>query len=442
MALTRRNFLINGSLSLAAGALSPLLVQAEKTKSTSSADFNDWESVRREFELAPDYIHLALFFLASHPRAVRDAIEQYRAKIDANPLLTVENALFEQTDRNIPLQVCRAIGTYIGGDPQDIALTQNTTTGLALLYHGLPLREGDEVLTTTHDHYVHHESVRLATGRCGATWRKIPLFDSYNSISSDEIAERVRKAIGPKTRAVGVTWVHSSSGVRLPIAPIAERIAEANRGREEKDRVLLIVDGVHGLGVEDPRITALGCDAFAAGTHKWMFGPRGTGFVWAKPGVWQRMRPVIPTFTSPDIFEAWEQEQDPKPPARATWFSPGGFQAFEHYWALPTAIHFHQNIGPGRITARIHELNGQMKDGLARMPNIQLYTPRDESLSAGIVCFDVKGMKPEQVAKGLLDQRIVASTTPYRLSYARVACSVVNTPQEIETVLRAIRELS
>jgi isopenicillin-N epimerase len=442
MPLTRRNFLVSGSLSLAAGALSPLLVQAAKSKASAPLDFKDWESVRREFELAPDYIHLALFFLASHPRSVRQAIEQYREKIDANPLVAVETAMFEPIGGGTPLEVCRAIANYIGGDQQDIALTQNTTTGLALLYHGLPLREGDEILTTTHDHYVHHESIRLATGRCGAIWRKIPLFDSYTSISKDEIAERVRKAIGPKTRAVGVTWVHSSSGVRLPIARIAESVAEANRGREEKDRVLLIVDGVHGLGVEDPKITALGCDAFAAGTHKWMFGPRGTGFVWAKPAVWQRMRPVIPTFTSPDIFEAWEQEHEPQTRPRAAWFSPGGFQAFEHYFALPAAVRFHQNIGPARITARIHELNGQMKEGLARMPDVQLYTPRDENLSAGIVCFDVKGMKPEQVAKRLLDQRIVASTTPYRVSYARVACSVVNTPQEVDTVLRVIRNLT
>jgi isopenicillin-N epimerase len=441
MPLTRRNFLISGSLSLAAGALSPVLVQAGKTKLSASTDFKDWESVRREFELAPDYIHLSLFFLASHPRPVRQAIEQYRARIDANPLLTVDSAIFEPTNKNIPLQVCRAIASYIGGDAQDIALTQNTTTGLALLYHGLPLREGDEILTTTHDHYVHHESIRLATGRCGATWRKIPLFDSYNSISSDEIAERVRKAIGPKTRAVGITWVHSSSGVRLPIARIAQGLAEVNRGREEKDRVLLIVDGVHGLGVEDPKLSALGCDAFAAGTHKWMFGPRGTGFIWAKPELWERMRPVIPTFSSPDIFDAWAQEHEPRSPARAAWFSPGGFQAFEHYWALPEAIRFHQNVGPARITARIHELNAQMKEGLARMPQVQLYTPRDDNLSAGIVCFDVKGMKPEDVVKRLLDQRIVASTTPYRVSYARVACSIVNTQREVDMVLRAIGQL-
>jgi isopenicillin-N epimerase len=59
-----------------------------------------------------------------------------------------------------------------------------------------------------------------------------------------------------------------------------------------------------------------------------------------------------------------------------------------------------------------------------------------------MVCFDVKGTKPQGVVERLLAQRIVASTTPYRVSYARVACSIVNTPQEVETVLRAIRELA
>ena len=59
-----------------------------------------------------------------------------------------------------------------------------------------------------------------------------------------------------------------------------------------------------------------------------------------------------------------------------------------------------------------------------------------------MVCFDVKGRKPEEVVERLLAQRIVASTTPYRISYARVACSIINTPQEVETVLRAIRELA
>ena len=101
------------------------------------------------------------------------------------------------------LQVCRAIASYIGGDPQDIALTQNTTTGLALLYHGLPLREGDEILTTTHDHYVHHESIRLATGRLRSDLAQDSAFDSTTRFRPDEIAQRIRKAIGPKNARCG-----------------------------------------------------------------------------------------------------------------------------------------------------------------------------------------------------------------------------------------------
>ena len=97
MPLTRRDFLISGSLSLAAGAFSPLVVRAEQTKPSTPADLKDWESVRREFKLAFDYVHLALFFLASHPRPVREAIEQYREKIDANPLITVDSAISRES---------------------------------------------------------------------------------------------------------------------------------------------------------------------------------------------------------------------------------------------------------------------------------------------------------------------------------------------------------
>ena len=67
MSLTRRNFLIRSSFSLAAGAFSSVLVEA-KIKESAPADFKDWESVRRQFELAPDYIHLALFFSGFPPK--------------------------------------------------------------------------------------------------------------------------------------------------------------------------------------------------------------------------------------------------------------------------------------------------------------------------------------------------------------------------------------
>ncbi len=432
--LTRRSFLATSSLATLAIAAKP------KTTPKPAPDLTDWSNIRSQFDLDPSYIHLGLFYIASHPRPVQAAIEEYRRKLNANPFLTVERSMFERPEDHLPTKACSAIAQYIGGKPDDVALTQNTTTGLALIYHGLPLKAGDEIVTTNHDHYVHHEAIRYAAERTGATWRKIPLFDSSDKATAGEIVDRIRKAIGPKTRAVGVTWVHSSTGLKLPIRLIADAIAEINKQRG--DRVLLIVDGVHGIGVEDPNIVAMGMDAFSAGTHKWIFGPRGTGFVWAKPEVWATMRPLIPSFTTLDLFQAWAAEKQPAPPARATWFSPGGFWAFEHYWALPAAFAFHRRIGPARITERIHSLNEQLREGLAKMKHVILYTPRSNDLAAGIVCFDVKGMKQTEVVQRLLEKnRIIASTTPYAVSYARVAFGIQNTTDEVAKTLAAIRAL-
>jgi isopenicillin-N epimerase len=442
MPLSRRRFLVTGSL--AAGALAtvtPITAKKPEPK-RAPADLHDWSAVRQQFDLAPEYVHLGLFYLASHPRPVREAIEQYRRRLDANPFLTVERSMFERPENSMPVKVCGAIARYIGADANDIALTQNTTTGLTLIYFGLPLKPGDEVLTTDQDHYVHHEAIRLSSERNGATWRKVALFDSFDSISADEIVDRMRTAIRPNTRAVGVTWVHSSSGLRMPIRRIADMIREVNANRAAADRLFLIVDGVHGMGVEDPHIMQLGCDAFAAGTHKWIFGPRGTGFVWAKPDVWAAMRPLIPSFTSFDLFEAWEAGKPPVGPARASWFTPGGFQAFEHWWALPAAFDFHQAIGPARVTERIHALNQQMNAELRKLPNVVVYTPPSPELCAGMVCFDVKGMQSTAVVAKLLAKRIVASTTPYRIPFGRVAFGLMNTPDEVTMTARAVRELT
>lgn len=382
--LSRRGFLVHTSLALAAAALIDSLEASNRVQPKETVD---WPDVREAFNLDPKYIHLGLFLLASHPRPVREAVERYRRLLDENPVITVEHSMFEPEFGRVPRLVKTAIANYIGGSAGDIALTRSTTESLALVYQGLPLNPRDEILTTNHDHYSHHESIRLAVERAGATMRKISLFDSSATASADQIADRIRSAVRPSTRAVGITWVHSSSGLKLPLRRIAEALAPINASRESSRRVLVIVDGVHGLGVEDPAVVATGVDFFCAGTHKWIFGPRGTAFIWAPSDRWAMLRPVIPTFDAVDMYMSWMAEERPKTPARAAWFSPGGFHAFEHYWAVPAAIEFHRRIGPARVTGRIHSLNSQFKESLAKMAHVELHTPRSESLSSGIVCF-------------------------------------------------------
>jgi selenocysteine lyase/cysteine desulfurase len=121
--------------------------------------------------------------------------------------------------------------------------------------------------------------------------------------------------------------------------------------------------------------------------------------------------------------------------------TPGGFHTFEHRWALAEAFAFHQRLGRERVTARIHELARQTKEGLAAMPHVTLHTPKSEALSAALVCFEVKGVKAPEVIKRLAAKKIVASVTPYATEYARFSVSILNTPEEIDKTLREVRAL-
>jgi isopenicillin-N epimerase len=403
---------------------------------SSAVSLDDWEAVRSQFPLSRDLIHMAAFFLASHPTPVREAIERHREGLDQNPI----GYWFDHEEKQ-EAQVLRAAADYLGVSATDIALTDSTTMGLGLLYGGLALREGQEVLTTIHDHYSTETSLRLRADRTGAYVRQIPLYRKLESVSKDEIVETLIKSIQPRTRIVAVTWVHSSTGLKLPIREMADALAKVNADRTDSERALLCVDGVHGLGVEGLHLPDLGCDFLIAGTHKWLFGPRGTGLVWGDPRAWPIAHATIPTFNF-EAYRVWMKEIPPKNIPVGAIMTPGGFHSFEHRWALGEAFRFHQAIGKARIAERIHALNDQLKDGLIKLRHVKVHTPRSRALSAGIVCFEVEGWNPDQVVEQLRQRRIIASVTPYATQYVRLAPSLLTSPVEVEKTVEAIRTIT
>ena len=177
MDLTRRRFLAAAPVAFTGTLGAGSLLAALEAHSAPLPDLSSWDAVRGQFALDPAWAHFASFFIASHPTPVRDAIEAWRRAMDRDPFQVIEAGMFEEESKNVPLKVQAAIAKYIGGRAEDVALTRSTTEGLALIYHGLPLRAGDEVVVTTHDHYSHHESIRLASERSGATTRRIKLYD-------------------------------------------------------------------------------------------------------------------------------------------------------------------------------------------------------------------------------------------------------------------------
>jgi len=280
---SRRQFLArSAAASVAAGvaAFTPKLLIAAIQKNTPPApDVSSWNSVRAQFDLAPGWNHMSSFFFSSHPRPVRDAIAAYRKAIDANPFFEVDHLWFSGDKNNLQLAIRDQMAPYLGAKRDEIALTNSTTQGLAMVYAGLPLEPGDEVLTTAHDHYASHESIRFACEKAKAKSRRVTIYEDPSTVTVDGIVRTLRAAIRPETRVLGITWVHSCTGVRMPVRAVADMLAQVNGTRGDHDRIRLVVDGVHALGAVDETVASLGCDFLCAGTHKWMFGPRGTGIV-------------------------------------------------------------------------------------------------------------------------------------------------------------------
>jgi isopenicillin-N epimerase len=445
--LSRRRML----LSLAAGAASGVLPDVARAAPPTPPPAPplrlpggavDWRAVRALFPLAPDWTHLASFLLVSTPRPVAEDVERWRRKLDADPFWLEIAALTDAEGRPFRA-VKRALAEYVGGAPEEICLTSNTTGALALAYHGLRIRPDQEILTTEHDHYVHHESIRYAAMRSGCGVRRVALYDAPARADADEMVARLARAIRPTTRAVGVTWVHSSTGVKLPIDRIADAVARANAARAAADRCLLVVDGVHGFANQDVDVARLGADFFATATHKWLFAPRGTGFLWGRADAWPELRPTVPSF-DPDQEATWVAWMDRAelPPTQASFVSPGGFLAYEHQLAIPAAVSLHREIGRRNLAARIAELNGAFREGASRIAGLTLHTPRDPALSGGLSAFEVRGLTARQVIERLAGRRIRTSDSPYKVSYARVACGVMNSHEDVQTALRALRALA
>ncbi len=412
LSLSRRGLLGSAAALAAVASCQPSAAEVPLIQTSAPPlDPRDWTNVRAQFALDQKLAHFAAFVFAAAPAPVREAIARHQAGFDAN---TVEYLHANEGMMNQSIHQWAA--GYLGVRTDEIMFTDSTTMGLGLLYHGIKLSPGDEILTSEHDFFATHEALRFRAERDGVRVNRVRLYADAATASVDEIVSNFAKAFTPATKVVALTWVHSSTGVKLPVREIANVIA---------GRALLCLDSVHGFGAEDAGPEQLGCDFLISGCHKWLFGPRGTGLIWGKPAAWARFQPSIPTFQ----------------PERRPQSTPGGYHAFEHQWALNEAFDFHKRIGRDRIAARTHELNGRLKEGLAGIRGVRLVTPRGKELSAGIVCCQVGDSGPPELVARLREKGVIASASPYNPSYLRFGASIATLEADVDRAIDAVRGL-
>ena len=253
-------------------------------------------------------------------------------------------------------------------------MTDSTTMGLGVVYGGLRLEPGDEVLTTEHDFYSTHEALRLAAGShavrpCGE-WRSTTTRPPpTRTRSSARLLEGVTPVDQGDRDHVDALEHRREAPGRAP-SPTRSTAGDA-------EPPLLCVDAVHALGVEAEALPDLGCDVLVAGTHKWLFGPRGTGIVWANERAWAAMDPGDPAVRGrqlpgldrrrrPDAHRRWHAASRP---AATTPSSTAG--------RSPTPSGSTSTSASRPSTSAPTAQATQLKAGLAEIAALRVVTPTD-----------------------------------------------------------------
>src|SRR5579884_1970769 len=284
------------------------------------------------------------------------------------------------------------LAARINADASEIALTGNATDGVAFVTAGLEWSAGDEVIISDQEHPAMNYPWHYTAQRRGIVVKHFTVHhDPEQSLAS------IRALITPRTRLIGTSHVTSPNGIRLPVKEICA-LAHAHGA-------LALVDGAQSFAVMPIDVQAIGCDFFTSNCHKWLGGPKGTGFLWARQDLMERLQPAYVGAGSLKSFS--DDAVVLQPNGRRFEFGTRGFAV---HASIGLALDWFDQLGWEAISRRIAHLSGYLKRRLRDLPGIELWTPLEWERSSGLVTFRVVGKDEAALQKHLEEHRLYPRT--------------------------------
>jgi isopenicillin-N epimerase len=371
--LDRRRFLTATTTGLAAAfALPPtLLSQLEKapTSLPNPASFvtNEdgyWEALRKQFLIPEDEVYLNNGTVGSSPAPVLRAIfDGYN---------TTEK-LDQQDPEDYPIWGYAAwnefrdpLAAFVGCTRDEIALLRNATEANSYIANGIDLKAGDEVLMTDQEHPGGEHPWNLRAKRYGIVVKKVTLPKPVKNPS--QVLNLFNDAITPRTRVIFFSHITTVTGVVLPAKELC--------GLARSKGILSAVDGAHVPGMMRFNLHELGCDMYSSSPHKWLQATKGSGFLFVRDEVIDRVWNTIAT-------EGWEDVK-----IRAERFQRIGSSNVPALWGMRAAINMANDIGIDKIERRQRHLCNYI---LAEMMKrgAESWTSPDPTMRCGIATVNV-----------------------------------------------------
>lgn len=235
-------------------------------------------NLARHFLLREDVTFLNHGSFGACPRPVFERYQAWQLELEREPV--------DFLGRNLTanMRVPRvALSAEVKTSPEDIVGMVNATEGLNIVAQSLPLKEGDEILTTDHEYASLEKTWAYVCRRTGAkvVVVKVPL-----PLESEEaFTETILAGMTERTRVLFLSHITSPTALRFPIErPIAEA---------RKRGIWTVIDGAHTPGHIPLDLTAMGVDFYGGNCHKWLMTPKGSGFLYVRPELQGLINPLV-----------------------------------------------------------------------------------------------------------------------------------------------------
>lgn len=313
-------------------------------------------------------------------------------------------------------QVRSQVARLVGGSPENIAFTQNTSQGLSLAANGLALKTGDNVVVPEVE-FPSNYYPWLNLERHGVEMRRVPAPGGHATWHD------LSKSIDHRTRLVAISFVQFSNGFRYDLAAIAAICAERD--------ILFVVDGTQGVGALQLDVVACGIDVLAVSAHKWMLGPLGIGFVYLSQKALERIRPATVGWLSVRDPFAFDYQLDLS--GDASRFEPGTENAAGLY-GLGGTLDLIESLTPSWIESRVLSLTDYLCDALATR-SYEILSTRTAGERSGIVVFRSPHHDPAHLLRHLTAAKVRCSL---RGGGIRFSPHYYNTEAEVDAALAAL----
>ena len=391
----------------------------------SNESLGDVEAIRAQIPTTRRVVYLNTGWAGPMPRPVAEAISQtFEWESIGGP--TAPPILEQRLEK---LQRARAaVAELLGATAEEISLQQNTTEGINIVLNGLDLRPGDELVTCSMEHSSVIVPCYYARDRRGLNLKIVQL---DREDSPDQILDKFTQAMSSRTRLLVLSHVSYSYGLALPLLEI-NRLAHAGQA-------LVLADGAQSVGQMPVNVADLECDFYSIPGHKWLLGPGGTGALYIRRDLIER---VPPTKVAHRAAEEFDLAGHYKPRTDAIDKYELTTTSIPLWAGLTKAIEFLRSLGLEAIRERSRSLARRMVDGLAQIPNARLISPPTEDTATALVAFAIESLAPEDVTAALWQMGRIVSRTVHENGSTRLSIGFFNTDAEIDQTLTLIGRLA